>query len=266
MKRYYTLYYLLFMTLITGSFASMAQNNYGIKMIGLTFLGFACLFFFEALFDRKRTLDLPVFNRTLFLIELLSLGTISLLFFFRSFFITINGATQILTLMTFALIVVYVIYLFQSILKWWSDSKSLSAGLILYFLISILFLTAGVLAFTFHIGSNYLGVSGFLCLAAFVIWAVIHPKISIHGERTSIFRQIWKLRNKSILVLASSVLVASFFALNQSNLIPPLYTSEKPAGYIHLVRQAEEGTLSKNEPAYELFDERYKNFIDKYGR
>ena len=45
MKNYYTIYYLLVMLLILGAFASMAQNGYGIAIIGGVALTFGLIFF-----------------------------------------------------------------------------------------------------------------------------------------------------------------------------------------------------------------------------
>ncbi|HEX5172341.1 MAG TPA: hypothetical protein VFW11_24365 [Cyclobacteriaceae bacterium] len=267
MKRYYTLYYLLIMTMITGALASVARNNYGMKLIGFACVGFAFLFFFEALFDGKRRSQLTVAERALSVVELVALGGIALLLFFRSFFINIENATEGFTLLMTILTFVYSIYLFGYLRKWWSESKALSIGLLLYFLVLIVFLLTAVAAAGFHSDVYLAGPAAFALFILFVVWSIVQKGLLINGERTSIISHIWKMRNKSAIVLFAFVAVSLFFVLHRSNLIPPLYTSEKPAGYLHLVRQAEEGTegTSAQEHPYELFDKRYKKFIKKYG-
>ena len=44
MKKYNTLYYLLFMLIVMGAFASMAQNDYGTTILGLSAVSFSVLF------------------------------------------------------------------------------------------------------------------------------------------------------------------------------------------------------------------------------
>jgi hypothetical protein len=116
--------------------------------------------------------------------------------------------------------------------------------------------------------SYLVGVAGMACLLAFVVWAILSKRILVEGESTSIVAHIWKMRNKSIVVLVASLAVGLYFALNRSNFIPPLYTSEKPAGYLELVKQSEEGEEKTEEDGklYKLFDDRYQSFIRKYDQ
>src|SRR5260370_1036635 len=50
MKRYNVVYYILFLAVVMGAFASMAQNSYGMKLIGLVCLGFCFTFLYEVFF------------------------------------------------------------------------------------------------------------------------------------------------------------------------------------------------------------------------
>ena len=47
MKKYNALYYLLFILLVMGAFASMAQNNYGLKIMGGVAFVFGLVFLAE---------------------------------------------------------------------------------------------------------------------------------------------------------------------------------------------------------------------------
>jgi len=268
MKRYYTLYYLLFMIMITGAFASMAQNNYGLKLIGLTCLGFSCLLFFEALFDRKRKTELSPTGKILLTVELLVLGGLALLLFFRSYFIDFNEATLLFSILLTVLTLIYVSYLIRSVSRWWSKSKSLSTGLVLYYLVLILFLITSILVIGVHSNNSFIGLAGTICLMTLVLWVILSKKIIVEGERITITSHIWKMQNKSFIVLIASLVVGLYFVLNRSNFIPPLYTNEKPSGYLKLIKEAEEGTENANEEdhTYQLFDERYQAFIKKYAQ
>jgi hypothetical protein len=256
------------MIMVTGAFASMAQNNYGLKLIGFACAGFAFLFFFEALFDWKKKSELSTVARTLNFIELIVLGGLATLLSFRSFFVDFNGASTLFTVLLIILTSLYVSYLLQSIGRWWAKSKSLSTGLILYFLVLVFFLISSILAIGLHYMSYLVGVAGMACLLAFVVWAILSKRILVEGESTFIVAHIWKMRNKSIVVRVASLAVGLYFALNRSNFIPPLYTSEKPAGYLELVKQSEEGEEKTEEDGklYKLFDDRYQSFIRKYDQ
>jgi hypothetical protein len=256
------------MVMVTGAFASMAQNNYGLKLVGYSCVGFAFLFFFEALFDWKKKNELSPLARTLNFIELIVLGGLATLLFFRSFFIDFNGSASTFTILLIVLTALYTIYLLRFIGRWWAKSKSLSAGLILYFLVLIFFLTSSILAIGLHSISYFIGATGVACLLAFIVWVILSKRILVEGESTSIIAHIWKMRNKSIVVLVASLVVGSYFVLNRSNFIPPLYTSEKPAGYLELVKQSEEGKEKTEEDGnlYKLFDDRYQSFLRKYDQ
>ncbi|MBA2746636.1 MAG: hypothetical protein H0U44_10455, partial [Flavisolibacter sp.] len=47
MKKFNTIYYLLFILLVMGAFASMAQNSYGLKIMGGVAFVFALVFLLE---------------------------------------------------------------------------------------------------------------------------------------------------------------------------------------------------------------------------
>ena len=47
MKKYNHIYYLLFILLVMGAFASMAQNSYGLKIMGVVAIAFGLVFLLE---------------------------------------------------------------------------------------------------------------------------------------------------------------------------------------------------------------------------
>ncbi len=47
MKKFNTIYYLLFILLVMGAFAAMAQNNYGLNIMGGVAFVFALVFLVE---------------------------------------------------------------------------------------------------------------------------------------------------------------------------------------------------------------------------
>ena len=85
MKRYNVVYYVLFLAVTMGAFASMAQNSYGMKLMGLVCLGFCLTFLYELFFSVPKLQDLSLKSKRWFSLELVALNFLALLFFFRSF-------------------------------------------------------------------------------------------------------------------------------------------------------------------------------------
>jgi uncharacterized membrane protein len=83
MSKYNTTYYLLILLLVTGAFASMAQNGYGIQMMGIVAaaFGFVFLIQFVQVLMKKGT------NEPRLLTELFSLIVISTILSMRVFYI-----------------------------------------------------------------------------------------------------------------------------------------------------------------------------------
>src|SRR5579871_4051085 len=103
MKGYNTLYYLLFVILIMGAFASMAQNSYGQKILGGVAIAFAILFivqFIDSVHKKK--------NRSIYTsIELACLFVISIIFALRIFYISFPDVEVIFGLALLTLILLY---------------------------------------------------------------------------------------------------------------------------------------------------------------
>src|SRR5271170_4444005 len=73
MKSYNTLYYLLSVLLITGAFASMAQNSYGLTILGGVSIAFGLLFLVQGVRNlRKKQSTYKRANLELFALFLLS--------------------------------------------------------------------------------------------------------------------------------------------------------------------------------------------------
>lgn len=83
MKKYNTYYYLLFVLLVMGAFASMAQNSYGFKIMGLVAFIFSVLFITQLIYvlRNKSRVDYLV------VCELIGLFTISIILGLRVYYI-----------------------------------------------------------------------------------------------------------------------------------------------------------------------------------
>ncbi|MGL6266398.1 MAG: hypothetical protein ACRC2O_00670, partial [Chitinophagaceae bacterium] len=103
MKSYNTIYYLLFVLLIMGSFASMAQNSYGLALLGVVSLSFGLLFLYQFF----KSLHQPDRRGYLLQIELLALFVISILFALRIFHFYFPFSEVLLALSGLVLVYVY---------------------------------------------------------------------------------------------------------------------------------------------------------------
>jgi len=83
MKKLNVIYLFLFILLVMGSFASMAQNSYGLKILGGVAFVFALLFIAEFVTSLKRKENEDLFA----ILEPLCLFILSLLFGLRIFYI-----------------------------------------------------------------------------------------------------------------------------------------------------------------------------------
>src|ERR1700712_4471045 len=80
MKSYNTIYYLLTVLLIMGGFASMAQNSYGLPIIGAVCMAFGLMFFIQFI----QALRAKEPNRTEQAIEFFVLFILALIFTLRT--------------------------------------------------------------------------------------------------------------------------------------------------------------------------------------
>ena len=110
MKKYNALYYLFFILLVMGAFASMAQNNYGLKIMGGVAFVFGLVFLLEfiSLFNKKEYKNVEA------LVETACLFLISVIFGCRVFYIQFS---YIELLFAGAGIVLLLFYLRKMILR-----------------------------------------------------------------------------------------------------------------------------------------------------
>ena len=83
MKKYNSIFYLLFILLIMGAFASMAQNSYGLKIMGGVAFVFGLLFLIEFISVLREKGKKDIYR----LIEPACLLILSVIFALRVFYI-----------------------------------------------------------------------------------------------------------------------------------------------------------------------------------
>src|SRR5687768_7108492 len=130
MKRYSIIYYLLFMLMIMGAFASMAQNEYGTVILGLATASFSLLFLIQVIYGLL-TKKIRSISEVLELISLFMLAGILAL---RVFYIRFQFVEFIFGAFGMLLMTVYFHKLLKSAASLKLDSKKLVWAIRLFYM------------------------------------------------------------------------------------------------------------------------------------
>lgn len=261
MKKYNPIYYLLFILLVTGAFASMAQNNYGLKIMGAASILFGLVFFIEfiTLLRRKEKMDLYT------LLEPVCLFLLSVIFALRIFYIRFPYVELLFAGTALLLLLIYIRKMILLFSQFRSKNASLAMVLASFHLSIILFLGSLVIApFTPKI-AEIIATAGFILLLGFIILGFLRGKWLVYGENISAFGIVTRFKDHSIIIISFFLLFSLYVAFNRVGVLPDTYSDEFPQAYFDLVNQAE----SKEEKPvdgryrYEEFKEKYDLFMKR---
>jgi len=262
MKRYSALYYLLFVLIIMGAFASMAQNSYGLKIVGIASLGFVLTFLNEIFFPTHIDHKLP-YPSWLVPCELVLLTIVATIFFLRNFSIDITFFTPLLIL---SMVTLLPLLLYQALIQIRiarAHNTVLVTALVLYYASVFTFILSVLISILVPDLLNAFAVVGILLAAGFVAIAIISKKITHEGGTVSILQYIGLLKNKSSILLITCILLYGYHLLYSIGTLPPLYHGTVPEGYRRLV----EMSIVNNDQKRPLeFKERYEDFVEKYSK
>ena len=248
MKKYNPIYYLLFILLITGAFASMAQNSYGIKIMGGVAFAFGLVFLVEFISVLRRNEKKDVYT----IMEPLCLCLLSFIFSLRVFYIHFP---YIEILFVVAGLVLVLIYLRKVILRFrhFRSKNNYLAILILVFHLSIiLFLISLTMLLFAPKTSELTGALALVLLVGFVVAAVFKRILMVDGEKVSAFSIVTRFKDYSIIIVCLFLLFSLYLGLNKIGMLPGIYTDEFPRAFYELVDRA---ALKKEKPV----DGRYKH-------
>ncbi|MES1215766.1 MAG: hypothetical protein ABUT20_09620, partial [Bacteroidota bacterium] len=164
MKRYNSLYYFLIVLLVMGAFASMAQNSYGLKILGAVSIIFGLLFFVQLLY-RLRNND---GKHGAAIIELSALTLFSILFPLRLFYISFPYMEWLLGLAGIALALVYLQRMIQRYRLYKSKNNLFSLLLLAFYGSIILFIIAFVTVSFIPRLAGFTGIAAFILLFLFL--------------------------------------------------------------------------------------------------
>jgi hypothetical protein len=259
MKRYIIYYYILIVFLVMGAFASMAQNNYGLTIMGFVAFSFTLLFSIQLIYviRNKGKSEWPD------IIELLGLILLSSILGFRAFYIWFDFVAPLFFGGGLLLIFIYLrkmTLLFKEL-----GNKNRSIGLpVLAFYLSLVLFILFMVAFPFApVSAQSFGIFGFILMLAFLVISYLNKPTIINGEKTTGFLYILKAKDRSIILASLFILFALFIGLNNLGLLPSLYSDKYPKAYFELINQpdsaAEQG--SPNRVNHEEFRETLERFL-----
>lgn len=254
---YPVLYLLLFLVMITGTLASMALNDYGMKLMGIGCLGFALAFLHELIMHRP--------NKPIRMIELVILTVICLLLACRNLYIEIPAGQTISTILFALLGLLYFYHGMRALLKFWSLNRKAAIGLLGYYGALVSFLV-GFLSGLVSISPDYGTVAGIIFISLCAVTHFTSRPLYVEGDNTSVLQLITETKNKSTVVLLALLVTGFFYTSIHYRVLPPLYAGDMPVGYIRLVQQAESGQdpmAAKGKPRHREFRQAYQRFLER---
>lgn len=260
MKKYNAIYYLLFILLIMGAFASMAQNNYGIKIMGGVALAFALVFLAELITVLRQKEKKDAYT----IIEPACLFLLSIIFALRVFYIRFPYVEMLFAAAAVLLAIIYLRKMIHSFRRL-KPKNNLLAMLVLAFHLSIiLFLVSlAVVPFLPKI-SDTAGAGAFVLLLLFLVIGLFKRDLLVDGENVSAFKMVTHFKDHSIVIASLFLLFSLYVGFTRIGVLPGIYSDEFPQAYFELVNKA----ASKEEKPidgkykHEEFMKRYKQFIE----
>jgi hypothetical protein len=260
MKGYNTIYYLLFVILIMGAFASMAQNRYGLKILGGVAIAFGILFFVQFINSLISSGKKDVYSS----VELCSLSILALIFALRVFYINFSYTEIIFGLASLILILVYSRKMIVNFTLFSMKNNLLCVIIVVFYLaIVFYFISLGSIAF-FPQASQVTGITAFIFLITFVTGGFIGRNFLIDGENLSAFTVVTRRNDNSILIISLFLLFTLYRGFTMTGVLPRIYSDEFPQAYFELVNKAESG---KEQPVdskykYQEFKKQYDQFVE----
>ncbi len=262
MNKYATYYYLLFVLLITGAFASMAQNDYGVKVLGLVAVAFSLLFLIQLVssFTKKdESKDMSG------VIELFSLFLLSAILALRVFYIRFPFVEFFFGGAGLLLVLIYVRKLMRTYRLDRHTSKMM-AWLVLLFQASIILYIVSMITVAFIPSlSEPAGGAAFALILAFILMSLIKKEIMVGNEKVSAFSFVARFKDCSVLLIILFLLFTAYMGFTKIGVLPKMYSDEFPQAYFELVNQAETGTEKpvNGKFKHEEFKESYDRFIER---
>ena len=261
MKKYNPIYYLLFILLVMGTFASMARNSYGLKIMGGVAIAFGLVFLLEFItaLGKKEKKDGYA------LAELAAMIVFSVIFGCRVFYIHFPYIEWLFVAAGAWLVFFYIRKLFIRYKRLVERNRRLAWMGVLFHLSIILFLVSLIMVPFAAQKGEWVGMAAFALLLVFIIGAFMKRDDLVDGNKVTTMQMVTGYRDHSIVLASLFFLFSLFAAFNKAGLLPPIYSDELPQVYFKMVYDA---TSGKEKPVngkykYELFMEQYQQFLKR---
>lgn len=258
MKKYITVYYLLLVLLIMGAFAAMAQNNYGLTLLGSVALVFALVFFVQWI----NCLRTPGNYRAYRMVEYAALTGLSVLFGLKIFQVYLPHVEWLPLICGGLLGFVYTKQALHEYRDYAGTNAALSRWILVYYSSLLLFILSLVI-FTFK--ENIAGITGLtalLFLIIFVIAGFTKTKYVASGNAYTLFSLVFRFPNHSVLLLAIFALISVYLGLTGAGILPKIYSDEYPQAYYKLLNDAGAGSKQAgSQDKYEQFKSAYAKYL-----
>jgi hypothetical protein len=261
MKNYNTIYYLLFVLLIMGAFSSMAQNSYGMTILGIVAISFGLVFLQQLILEigNKYQKDF------LTVAETLSLCVLSFIFALRLFHVYFPFSEILFASAGLVLVFVYgrKMALRYQFLK--SKKSTLAMVVLVYHASLLLFLVSLVSAPFFPEYNTYIGVAAFVLLLLFLLVGLLGREMVIDGSNMTVFKKVAGFKDRSVILLSLFFIMSLYMGFTRAGIIPDMYSDDFPQAYFKLVSNAEAG---KEQPVngkyrHQEFKQRYDEFLER---
>lgn len=262
MKNYNPLYYLLFVLMIFGAFASIAQNDYGITVLGLCALAFALVFLVQLISTFTKTEPADKME----VLELLGLMILAAILFMRVFYLRFAFVEVVFAVAGLSLISVYLIRLTQA----WSDlrNKNFTLSLLMVFFFgSLIFYLVSMTVVPFMPSlAEPTGGLAFGLIVLFGIGSWLKQSILIDGEKVTGFTYLVRQKGQAVVLISLFLLFTAYMGLTKFGILPRMYSNEFPQAYFELVNQAERGEEKPVDGRYrhEVFKAQYDKFVERH--
>lgn len=257
MKKYNPIYYLLFILLVMGTFASMAQNSYGLKIMGGVAFAFGLIFLLEFItaLGKKETKD--VYS----LAELGAMILFSVIFGCRIFHIYFSYIEWLFAAAGVWLVFFYIRKLFIRYHRLVFKNRRLAWLGVIFHLSIIIFLISLIMIPFASQKAEWVGMAAFALLLVFIIGAFVKRDDLVDGNKVTAMQMITGYRDHSIVLTSLFLLFSLFAAFNKAGLVPAIYSDEFPQSYFKLLDDAASGKEKQVNGKY-----KYEGFMEKYDQ
>lgn len=259
MSRYLSLYFLLGFLIIMGAFASMAQNSYGMTLLGMVAAIFAVLFISQWM-SRVKKKGMRADART---IELAALTVTAIMVSLKVFQLSFAFSRWVMLAAGAALVVVHG----SSLIKFLRSGKEMPVLYrvfkITYYLALVLFIISFATSDITNRFSNVLGGAALALALACLVMAMMNDRFLVDGVEETDWSWVMARKDRSALLMVLFTFMSLYMVLSRSGVLPPLYSDEYPPAFYALQDKSDDGTKAGKAIDHQEFKKEYLRFVER---